>query len=38
MFWLRAIMVSGFSLTAATLLFYQGNEIIHAFMNLFTDK
>lgn len=38
MFWLRAIMVSGFSLTAATLLFYQGNEIVHAFMDLFSSK
>ncbi len=38
MFWLRLIMVTGFSLTAVSLFLYQGIEIMHAFSDYFTKN
>jgi hypothetical protein len=36
--WIRWIIIGMFSLTAITLLSYQGIEIYHAFMNYFKQK
>jgi hypothetical protein len=38
MMWIRFIMMGLFSLTALTLLSYQGIEIFHAFMDFFKQK
>lgn len=38
MFWIRAILIGSFSLTAASLLLFQGIEIFHAFQDLFHKK
>lgn len=38
MFWMRMLMIGGFSVTAATLFLYQGIEILHAFTDYFHEK
>ncbi|MED3728638.1 hypothetical protein ACT6P6_11160 [Priestia endophytica] len=35
MFWIRALMIGSFSLTALSLFAFQGVEIFHAFVNMF---
>lgn len=38
MLWMRFVMIGMFSLTALTLLSYQGIEIFQAFMDYFKQK
>ncbi|SDN93985.1 hypothetical protein SAMN05421677_1028 [Halobacillus aidingensis] len=38
MLWFRMIMIGMFSLTALSLLSYQGTEIYHAFLEFFNKK
>ncbi|MFZ3590149.1 hypothetical protein ACOI1C_12930 [Bacillus sp. DJP31] len=38
MMWVRFIIMGMFSLTAITLFSYQGIEIFHAFVDLFTSN
>lgn len=38
MLWFRMIMIGMFSLTAMSLLSYQGTEIYHAFLEFFSKK
>lgn len=38
MIWFRMIMIAMFSLTALSLLSYQGTEIYHAFLEFFHKK
>jgi hypothetical protein len=38
MFWMRLIMVTGFSLTAFSLFLYEGIEIMHAFTEYFSKN
>lgn len=38
MMWIRLIMIGMFSLTAITLLSYQGIEIFQAFMDYFNKN
>lgn len=35
---IRMLLISGFSLTAATLMLYQGIEFYHAFIELMKNK
>ena len=36
--WIRYVIIAGFSLTASSLLLYQGIGIYHAFLDLFKQK
>jgi hypothetical protein len=36
--WLRAIMIGFCSLTASSLLLYQGIEVYHAVLDMFRNK
>lgn len=38
MMWMRFLMIGMFSLSAITLLSYQGIEIFQAFMDYFREK
>ncbi|CDQ20932.1 hypothetical protein SAMN05192559_106267 [Halobacillus karajensis] len=38
MIWFRMIMIAMFSVTALSLLSYQGTEIYHAFLEFFNKE
>lgn len=38
MMWFRFALIAMFSMTAASLFFYQGVEIFHAFVDFYKQK
>jgi hypothetical protein len=38
MIWFRFLMIGFFSVTAMSLLYYQGTEIFHAFTDYFNKR